>query len=74
MTMVTENNLLRVPIFDGTEKSWLYWSETFLAILEQKDLSELVAHVYDDHETPQDQDDCERTQMGQPACKWIQTS
>ena len=58
--MTTENNLLRVPIFDGTEKTWNYWSNTFESVLEQKKLGEIVAFLKNEEEIPEDDDDCQQ--------------
>ena len=61
MATSTERDLMRVPIFDGTAKSWHYWSNTFTAVLEQKELGVIVDHLKDDKTTPTDDDDCLRS-------------
>ena len=59
MATSTERDLLRVPIFDGTAASWHYWSNTFTAVLVQKDLSAIVEHLGNTEVTPKDNDDCQ---------------
>ena len=58
MATSTERDLLRVPIFDGTAASWHYWSNTFTAVLVQKELGAIVEHLGNDEATPTDDSDC----------------
>ena len=60
MATSTERDLLRVPIFDGTAASWHYWSNTFTAVLVQKELGAIVEHLGNNKVTPTDEADCKR--------------
>ena len=58
MSTAPQWDFLRAPTFHGEKEEYDRWKTQFLAVLNQKDLEEIVAHLRDDEDTPREDDDC----------------
>ena len=59
-TTATDKDVIKIDKFDGKAKTYPRWQAMFMAVLDQKNLQELIDHVDDDTAvTPKDNDDCE---------------
>jgi len=58
-TGTLERGGFRIPPFHGEKEEYDRWKTQFLAVLNQKDLAEIVAHLRDKEEMPTDDNDCE---------------
>ena len=56
-TTTTEKHHTRVPEYNGKQEDYHSWQVIFLAVLRQKNMPELVAHVHDSDLTPKDDDE-----------------
>jgi len=58
-SITSEKDLIKVPKFNGSPDTYPRWQAMFMAVLDQKNLSELIDHVdHDTAVTPKDNDDC----------------
>ena len=58
MSLSSERDSFKIKLFSGNEADWETWESVFVSVLTQKDLEEIIEHLYDNDETPKDDDDC----------------
>ena len=57
--MTSEDKDFKIPKFDGTKEGWVYWKKTFLSVLTQKGMKDLIKAIRTDGvEIPVESDDC----------------
>jgi len=59
-TTATDKDYVKIDKFDGKAETYPRWQAMFMAVLDQKNLQELIDHVdHDTAVTPKDDDNCE---------------
>ena len=57
-TTITEKDHTRISKYNGKQDEYHRWQITFMAVLRQRNMPELVAHIHDADQTPKDDDEC----------------
>jgi len=57
-TTIIERDHTKVSKYNGKPEEYQRWQITFMAVLRQKNMPELVGHIHDSDQTPNDDDEC----------------
>ena len=58
-TTIIEKDHTRIAKYNGKPEEYQRWQITFMAVLRQRNMPELVGHIHDADQTPKDDDECE---------------